>query len=138
MYAGVTRKPIMAIATSTAATNTNPTIDSPLCVCRSRMVLPLSYAAAYTPERETGNVVPVEPDEERAPADMVVGDESPISAVVAVVPIVAHHEIVAHRHATREAMFIVIAVLAAGKWPHVRRKHGRRLRIPRDVMHFRC
>src|SRR5688572_27558343 len=115
---------------TTAATRMNPRIVSPPWRARnaSRISLPLANPAANALEREAGDVVPVEPDEERAPADVVVGDESPVTTVVARVAVVSHHEIVTRRHLAPEAAVIVFAILATGERADAARLDGRCLR----------
>src|SRR5512141_468005 len=85
-------------------------------------------------ERHRRYVVPVPPDEERLATDVIVGHESPISAVLAVVAIVAHHEVTALRDLARESRLIVYAVLATGKRPDATDPHRRRIRQVRDVV----
>src|SRR6476661_1874282 len=121
MYAGATRNPIITQITTTVATNRNPIIDNPRCRTRSRIASSLSNPAADALEHEARNVVPVEPDEERAPAKVVVRHEAPVPAVVAAIAIIAHHEIVSGRHLAREfaAVGIVFAVLTGGKRAHL-------------------
>src|SRR6185436_4099048 len=136
MYAGVTRNPIITQTTTTVATNRNPIIDNPSCRTRSRMVPSLSNPAADALEREARNVVPVEPDEERAPAQVIVRHEAPVPAVVAAIAIIAHHEVISRRHLAGEfaAVGIVFAVFAPGKRAHLAGTYRRHCRIGcRDV-----
>ena len=42
MYDGSTRKPIIAIDSTTAATKTKPTMVRPDCLCRLRMLAPVN------------------------------------------------------------------------------------------------
>src|SRR6185369_15150559 len=112
----------MATTSTTATTNRKPIIVRPACPSRrgaSRHISALVDATADPSEGETRDVVPIEPYEERATADVVVRDESPITAVIAVVAVVSHHEIVAGRHATRESSVIVVAVAPVRKWPNI-------------------
>src|SRR5215472_1779862 len=83
-------------------------------------------------EREARNIVPVEPDENGLAPDVVVGDEAPVAAVVAVVPIVAHHQVATGRHLAAEPAIIVNAVLLPGERAHVERIDGLGRRILRD------
>src|SRR5512133_3735661 len=121
------RRPSMTTATTTAATNRNPPNVMPRCPrvgaayeraahwggctrssagciegpprCAPFTVpAPLAYAGADALEREAADVVPVEPDEERPTANMIIRHEAPVAAVVAVVAVVAHHEVVALGH----------------------------------------
>src|SRR5258705_14026037 len=109
--------------TTTTATNRNPIIDNPCCRSRSRIAFSLSNPAADAFELEPRNVVPVEPDEERASTQVIVRHESPIPAVVAAVAIIAHHEITAGRDLAGEfaTVEIVVAVLASGERAHLPR-----------------
>src|SRR5215470_2821649 len=132
MYDGTMRKPMIATVTKTRATNRNPMKVRPDC-CRVRMIpLPSANAAADSLECQTAYVIPVEPDEKRLAPDVVVGHEAPVAAVVAVVAVVAHHEVLSGRHLAGEAAIIVNAVLLAGERPHVQRIHGLRCRVLRD------
>src|SRR5471032_1025154 len=54
----------------------------------------------------------VHPDKECAADDIRVRHEPPITAVSAVIAIVAHHEIVARRHFSNDALSVVVAVIA--------------------------
>src|SRR5215470_3060458 len=49
------------------------------------------------------DIAKIHPDEERTPDDVLLRDEAPKPAVLAVIAIVAHHEIVPGRHDTRDA-----------------------------------
>src|SRR3989442_11156900 len=80
------------------------------------------------------DVVPVEPDEKRPAPDMIVRNESPVTAVIAVVAIVAHHQVVARRHPAFETALIVVAILALRKIAHIGRIHRLRLWIDADRM----
>src|SRR5690242_5484426 len=91
--------------------------------------------AADALECQRRDVVPVEPDEEGLASQVVVRDESPIPAVVAVVPVVAHHEVLAGRDPARKAVLIVFAIFAPGERPDIGRVHRLRLRIDPDRMH---
>src|SRR5690242_14823467 len=114
------RNATSAKTSTTAATSRKPISDSPRWARRvpvirfmAAMMKPRSsYAAAHPLEGETAYVVPVEPDEEGLAPDVVVRDESPVAAVVAVVPVVAHHEIMAGRHLAGKAAVIVFAIVA--------------------------
>src|SRR5258705_3930830 len=111
--------------TTTTATNRNLTIDNPRCRSRSCIAFSLSNPAAHAFELEAPNVVPVEPDEERASTQVIVRHKSPISAVVAAVAIIAHHEIPAGRDFARELapVGIVVAVFARGERAHLPPAH---------------
>src|SRR5688500_11422799 len=133
MYEGTTRKPTIAKKITTAATSMKPRIVSPRCVLPGcRIPLPLPNPAADTLEREARDVVPVEPDEEGASPDVVVGNESPVAAVVARVPVVAHHEVVACRHLAGEASLIVVTIIAVRERPDPPLHDGRGRRIDGD------
>src|SRR6185295_3723520 len=127
MYAGRTRKPTMTQTTTTTATNRKPIIDNPRCRVRICIAASLSNPVADPLERERRDVVPVEPDEERPPAEMVVRHESPVAAVVAAVTVVSHHEVVPCRNLARKAaaVGIVVAVVPAREWAHLAGAHGR-------------
>src|SRR5947207_8555970 len=83
-------------------------------------------------EGEVADVVPVEPDEDRLAPDMVVRDEAPVAAVVAVVAVVAHHQIVARRYLARETAVIVNAVVLSGERSYVERIDRLRGRVLGD------
>src|SRR5512137_2638126 len=131
MYAGVTRKPSMTQATTMAETKRNPIIDRPPCRLRCSMVASLSNSTADALEREAGDVVPVEPDEERPPAQVIVRHEAPVPAVVAAVAIVAHDEVAAGRNLAGKAaaIGIVVAVVAPGERAHLPGDDRRHRRI---------
>src|SRR6266496_1840908 len=88
-------------------------------------------------ECERSDVVPVEPDEERLAADVVVRHETPVPAVVAVIAIVTHHQVLTGRHPACKTALIVVAILAARKIADIRRIDGRRLRVNADRMVLR-
>src|SRR5437588_5433326 len=97
----------------------NPVMVKPRCRCRLRISIPSTNAVANALERKAADVVPVEPDEKRLAPDVIVGNEAPIAAVVAIVPVVAHHEITAGGHLAGKSSVIVNTVLAAGELAHV-------------------
>src|ERR1700741_4714796 len=104
MYGG----PIF-IATSATKTRTTRMMIRPMMLrpcCRLRICLASPASAERT---EASQLVPVEPDEERAADDVLVGHESPSAAVARVVPVVAHAEVMARRHRARQAAHIVVA-----------------------------
>src|SRR6266496_25353 len=86
-------------------------------------------AGPDSPEREAADVVPVEPDEDRLAPDMIIRDEAPVAAVVAVV---AHHQIVARGYLAAETAVIVNAVLLSGERSYVERIHRLRGRVLGD------
>src|SRR5437870_464635 len=88
------------------------------------MLFPLMNAAADSFEAQAADVVPVEPDEERPASDMIIRHKTPVSAVVAIVAIVAYHEIVARRYLACEAALIVDAVFVPWERTHVLRIDG--------------
>src|SRR5574340_212590 len=144
MYDGPTRKAISAITITTAVVKRKPIIDRPRSL--TAVMRPPSEVSggrcsvdcrADTLELERRDVVPVEPDEERLAADVRVGDEAPIAAVVAVVAVVAHHEVVACGNPALEAVLIVIAVVAPRERPHVAGVHRQRLGVDGDRMALR-
>src|SRR5205823_8654794 len=95
--------------------------------------LPPSADAAADPlERKAADVVPVEPDEECLAADVIVGHEAPVAAIVTVVAVVAHHQVVPRRDFAAEPAIIVNAVLLAWKRPYVQRIHWLRRRVHRN------
>src|SRR6202521_4255713 len=65
-------------------------------------------------------IAEVHPDQERAPLDVVVGHESPVAAVAALVAVVPHHEIVAGGNRAAETVVIVFAILPMGELAHLR------------------
>src|SRR5690349_2243853 len=95
---------------------------------------PLLDAPADPLEGKARHVIPVPPDEECLAADVVVRHETPVSAVFAVVAIVAHHEVVARRYLAGESRLIVYAVFAARKRPHAAHAHRRRVVQVRDIV----
>src|SRR5687768_12814567 len=60
-------------------------------------------------------LIEVPPDQERLADDVLLRHEAPVPAVVAAVPIVAHHEVVTRRHLADEAVFIVGTIFPVGK-----------------------
>src|ERR1051326_5463996 len=54
--------------------------------------------------------VQAEPDEKRAPDQVPVRHKTPDPAIAAVVPVVAHHEIVTRRHGADHVSLIVVAI----------------------------
>src|SRR4051812_10583035 len=141
----MTRNPTTVNTRSVITTNRNQMIDKPDCLRVPRITAPqclqhrpgttpcafgrwplLANAAADALEGEGADVVPIEPDEERLSAKVVIGYEAPVTAVVAVVAIVAHHEVMAGRDAADESVLIVIAVAALGERPHVLRINRQR------------
>src|ERR1700693_3955529 len=98
----------------------------------SRIAFPLMYPSANPTEGGTGNGVPVPPAPKCLPADMIRRHEAPVAAVFAVVAIVAHHEILAWRHAAGKAVVIVNAVFSSGKRLHPSQAHSGHFR---DLRH---
>ena len=103
MYEGRTRKPIMTMqqhhgGDEDEAENGDAGLSTP----SAHDALLSTDAAADPLECQTADVVPVEPDEECPAADVVIGHEAPVAAVVAVVAVVAHHQVVARRHLAGE------------------------------------
>src|SRR5688572_13338576 len=87
---------------ATARTMTNPMRVMPRCFCFTRLLpyvrkLPLS-ADARTDALEFHATVNAHPDQECLAPQLPLGQHAPVSAVVAMVAIVAHHEIVTRRH----------------------------------------
>src|SRR5262249_34299894 len=80
---------------------------SPRCVLINVRIFPLSLSAERP---EAPQLVQVEPDEERAADDVLVGHEAPDAAVARVVPVVTHHEVVPRRNRARQAVHIVVAI----------------------------
>src|SRR5882757_1863758 len=104
------RKASSAPIRTTAATNRKPSNESPRCLRPDAAAIPfaamipsLTNAATDPLETKARDIVPIEPDEEGLAAYVVVRDEPPIATVVAVVPVVAHHEIVTGRHLAGKA-----------------------------------
>src|SRR5688572_27394092 len=62
-------------------------------------------------------VAEVHPHQESAALDVVVGDESPVTAVAALVAVVAHHEVMARGDRAAETVVIVFAIPAVGELP---------------------
>src|SRR5512141_1189764 len=104
----------------TTVVNRNPIIDNPRSF-PATLPLPVTLVdpTPHALERKGRDIVPVEPDEEGPAADMVVRHEAPIPAVVAVVAVVAHHEVMTGWHPAFEAALIVVAIFAPGKRPDV-------------------
>src|SRR5215471_19566992 len=59
----------------------------------------------------------IDPDEERFPHDVLVRNEPPHAAVRGIVAVVAHHEEVAGRNRTAQALGIVDAIFAERERP---------------------
>src|SRR5450432_3748614 len=103
----------MTATTATMATKRNPVIVRPRCPWRRLMFCLQSPDRAADPlERQTADVVPVEPYKKRLASDVIIRDKTPVAAVVAVVPVVAHHEIVPLGDLAGKTAIIVNAVLA--------------------------
>ena len=66
---------------------------------------------------------------------MVVRNEAPIAAVVAVVAVVSHHQVAARRDLAAESAVIVNAVLPSGERPHAVDVDRRRGGVDGDRMH---
>src|SRR6266705_3374064 len=126
MYAGTVRAPTITAMTATMATKRKPVIVSPRCAWRWFMFcLQSPDRAADPPERQTADVVPVEPYKKRLAADMIIRHETPIAAVVTVVAVIAHHEIAPLGDLAGKTAIIVNAVLPPGKHAHIVREHRR-------------
>src|SRR5258708_14625693 len=94
MYAGIVRAPTITAMTATTATKMKPVIVSPRCRWRRFIFfLPSTDRAADPLERQTTDIVPVEPYKKRLAADVIIRHETPVAAVVAVVAVIPHHEI---------------------------------------------
>src|SRR5207248_13860 len=89
-------------------------------------------------ECERSDVVPIEPDEKCLAADVVVRHETPIPAVVAVIAIVTHHQVLTGRHPARKTALIVVAIVAARKIADIRWIDRRRLSVDADRMLLRA
>src|SRR5258708_16637947 len=77
------------------------------------------------PQRsEAGELVQVQPDEEGLADDVLIRDEAPDTAVARIVAVVAHHEIMALRYGTCEAIAIVGAIAGGGARRHYRGPRG--------------
>src|SRR5450631_2174483 len=125
----------MTATTATMATKRNPVIVRPRCPWRRLMFcLPSPDRAADPLERQTADVVPVEPYKKRLASDVIIRDKTPVAAVVAVVPVVAHHEIVPLGDLAGKTAIIVNAVLAPGEHAYIVREHRRHRRILGDGM----
>ena len=133
MYEGNTRKPIIAMLNTTAATKMKPRIVKPFCPCavrisisHQRMPLPMRLKAKLLISSQLNQM------KNASAADVVIGHEAPVAAVVAVVAVVSHHEVLAGGHLAAESTVIVNAVLLAGKRSHVERINRLRCRIDGD------
>src|SRR5687768_5569156 len=87
---------------ATASVMTNPMRVMPLCLCFIKL-LPLvpmdpPSADARADALELHTLVDAQPDQERLAPQLPLRQHAPVSAVVAVVAIVAHHEIMTVRH----------------------------------------
>src|SRR2546421_10096344 len=81
-------------------------------------VLPLLDPAA-----DALQVAEIHPHQEGASLDVVVGHEPPVTAVAALVAVVAHHEIASLRHRAAEAVVIGFAIVPMGELQHLREIH---------------
>src|SRR5260221_14369831 len=70
-------------------------------------------------------VAEVHPHQECAALDVIVRHESPVTAVAALVAVVAHHEIVPRGDRAVETVVIVFAILSLGELADLREIHGR-------------
>src|SRR5258705_12510494 len=104
--------PIIANTMSTAAPAMSPPRLMPSCFLRMFVSpwLPITGMPPLAERTEAAQLAQVEPDEEGLADDILVRHESPDPAVARIVPVVAHHEIMARRHATDQAAVIVVAV----------------------------
>src|SRR6185437_11384681 len=144
MYDGPTRNATSATTITTTVVNRKPIIDSPRWLTAVMRPPPgvtgdprSMDGGTDTLELERRDVVPVEPDEESLAAEVGVRDKAPVPTVVAVVAVVAHHEVVPGRDAALEAVLIVIAVFAPRERSHVAGIDGQRLGIDGDRMPLR-
>src|ERR1700730_8328089 len=88
------RNAIIMASIASAATTTKPMRVRPRCRWRVLICcLPSPDRAADPLERQTADVIPVEPDEKRFAANVIIRHETPVAAVVAVVAVITHHEI---------------------------------------------
>src|SRR5258705_12872576 len=74
---------------------------------------------------DPAEVAEVHPHPESATFHMVVGDETPVAAVAALVAVVAHHEVVPRGHGAAKTVVIVFAILAMGELADLREIHRR-------------
>src|SRR5215831_17124269 len=125
MYAGTSFIAMTERTPRTASQMVMLTSDRPLCLRMNLSpVLPLVDSVADSLE-----IAEVHPYQEGAALDVIVGHESPVAAVAALVSVVAHHEVLAGRDRAAEAVVIVVAILPVGELPHLRQLHRR---LPRD------
>src|SRR5476649_703071 len=102
-YAG----PIFRAATATSITaakiNTNPRMPIPICFLRMipSPLVELSEALQFAE---------IKPDKKSLADNVRLGHEAPDTAVAAVVPVVAHHEVMAGRNRAPETGIIVDAI----------------------------
>src|SRR5690606_15612512 len=92
---------------TTASTTMNPTRVMPLCfclmsptplnICFRNRPKPRASTNAVADAREVDPTIDVHPDQERLAPQVAFRQEAPVSAVFAVVAIVAHHEILPFR-----------------------------------------
>src|SRR5471032_3594299 len=116
------RKPRMA------SVMMSPVIETPRCFPMDSPFSELLDAIADPLE-----VPEIHPHEESAALDVIVGDESPVAAVAALVAVVTHHEIVARGDRAAETVVIVFAILPMGELPDLREIDGR---LRRDDHHL--
>ena len=80
-------------------------------------------------------VVEIPPDHEGATDDVAVRNETPVTAVIAAVPVVTHHEIITGGHLAGETIRVVIAILPVGELAvDLIDKEGRHGRLHQDSM----
>src|SRR5450759_2148362 len=127
---------MMPSAATIAAMKIKPIRVTPFCLCMNAPGnMLLAYALADPLERKARHVVPVPPDEECLATNMVVRHKAPVTAVFAVIPVVAHHEVLSRRHLARESGLIVYAVFASWKRSHAAHADGRRIGQVGDRVH---
>ena len=74
----------------------------------------------------------IHPDHHGSTDDILFRDETPIAAVVAVVAIVAHHEVMRGRNRAHHAVIIVFAIIAIGELPDAPKPYPGHVRIDDD------
>ena len=116
--------------TRTTSTMIRPMRLTPRCLAQLSVARRALLFSLQRNDAEAPELVQVQPDEERLADDVLVGHEAPVAAVARVVPVVAHHEVVARRNRAREAARIVVAI--SGERERARRRHRRPARRPRS------
>src|SRR5689334_2604091 len=96
MYAGSSFEARTPTNPSSASQKMSPDNETPCCF---RMNPPLKPRLLFLFDAvaDALEVTEVHPHQEGAPLDVVVGDESPVTAVAALVAVVSHHEVLSLR-----------------------------------------